>query len=153
MESMFFYSPPESGDAHRIGPTDLFLLGYSCIPYKYALERFINTAVVDRDQSDPSVYTVLTAKSKIPGVAITEVMAFTPKWNATTNSFRPPVSPHWHQRWCLRTQTIGCTSPAENKMIAEIDVLVLSSQHGCRGHGHYSRALRWEQPRSPRRWA
>jgi homogentisate 1,2-dioxygenase len=56
------------------------------------MEKFINTAVVDRDQSDPSVYTVLTAKSKIPNVAIAEVMVFTPKWNVTTNTFRPPVS-------------------------------------------------------------
>ncbi|KAK6202122.1 hypothetical protein LQW54_008991 [Pestalotiopsis sp. IQ-011] len=71
-------------------PFDVVAWHGNCIPYKYALDRFINTAVVDRDQSDPSVYTVLTAKSKIPGVAITEVMAFTPKWNATTNSFRPP---------------------------------------------------------------
>ncbi|KAI1850073.1 hypothetical protein JX266_004452 [Neoarthrinium moseri] len=71
-------------------PFDVVAWHGNCIPYKYALAKFINTAVVDRDQSDPSVYTVLTAKSKIPGVAITEVMAFTPKWNATTNSFRPP---------------------------------------------------------------
>jgi homogentisate 1,2-dioxygenase len=68
------------------------LISLSCIPYKYALEKFINTAVVDRDQSDPSVYTVLTAKSKITNIAISEVMIFTPKWNVTTNTFRPPVS-------------------------------------------------------------
>ncbi|KAI0132526.1 homogentisate 1,2-dioxygenase [Xylariales sp. AK1849] len=71
-------------------PFDVVAWHGNCIPYKYALEKFINTAVVDRDQSDPSVYTVLTAKSKIPGVAITELMVFTPKWNVTTNSFRPP---------------------------------------------------------------
>jgi homogentisate 1,2-dioxygenase len=36
-------------------------------PYKYALERFINSATVDRDQSDPSMYCVLRrgAKSRV----------------------------------------------------------------------------------------
>ncbi|KAH8680910.1 homogentisate 1,2-dioxygenase [Xylariales sp. PMI_506] len=71
-------------------PFDVVAWHGNYVPYKYALERFINTAVVDRDQSDPSVYTVLTAKSKVPGVAISEFMAFTPKWNVSTNTFRPP---------------------------------------------------------------
>ncbi|ORY63172.1 homogentisate 1,2-dioxygenase [Pseudomassariella vexata] len=71
-------------------PFDVVAWHGNCVPYKYGLENFINTAVVDRDQSDPSVYTVLTAKSKIPNVAISELMAFTPKWNVSTNTFRPP---------------------------------------------------------------
>jgi homogentisate 1,2-dioxygenase len=50
-------------------------------------------ACVDKDQSDPTVSCVLTAKSKIPGVAISEFLAFTPKWNVTSDTFRPPVSP------------------------------------------------------------
>ncbi|KAH9883325.1 homogentisate 1,2-dioxygenase [Xylariomycetidae sp. FL2044] len=71
-------------------PFDVVAWHGNYIPYKYAAERFINTAVVDRDQSDPTVYTVLTAKSKVPHVSISEVCLFTPKWNPTTNSFRPP---------------------------------------------------------------
>ena len=47
--------------------------------------------MVDKDQSDPTMYTVLTAKSKIPGISITDVMVFTPKWAANTKAFRPPV--------------------------------------------------------------
>lgn len=91
------------------------LTSYSCIPYKYALDKFINVAVVDRDQSDPSVYTVLTAKSKIPGVAITEVMAFTPKWNATTNTFRPPVSPaHYVQQNRVDIANMALVLPPEH---------------------------------------
>jgi homogentisate 1,2-dioxygenase len=68
----------------------------SYVPYKYAAEKFVNTAVVDKDQSDPSLYTVLTAKSKMPGVSITDVMVFTPKWCANTNGYRPPVSRETH---------------------------------------------------------
>lgn len=44
-----------------------------------------------KEQLDPTVYTVLTAKSKIPGVSLVEFAAFTPKWLNTQNTFRPPV--------------------------------------------------------------
>lgn len=63
----------------------------SYVPYKYAAEKFVNAAYVDKDQADPSLYTVLTAKSKTAGVSVTDVMVFTPKWAANTKAFRPPV--------------------------------------------------------------
>lgn len=44
-----------------------------------------------KEQLDPTVYTVLTAKSKIPGVSLTEFAVFTPKWLNTQDTFRPPV--------------------------------------------------------------
>ncbi|KKY23858.1 putative homogentisate [Phaeomoniella chlamydospora] len=71
-------------------PFDVVAWHGNYAPYKYQLERFINVAHVDRDQSDPTCYCVLTAKSKIPGVALTEFLIFTPKWIATQNTFRPP---------------------------------------------------------------
>ncbi|KAI1339161.1 homogentisate 1,2-dioxygenase [Xylariaceae sp. FL0016] len=71
-------------------PFDVVAWHGNYVPYKYAAEKFINVAVVDRDQSDPTVYTILTAKSKIPNVSISEVAFFTPKWNVSTNTFRPP---------------------------------------------------------------
>lgn len=66
----------------------------SYIPFKYAAEKFVNAAFVDKDQADPSLYTVLTAKSRIPGVPLTDFMFFTPKWSSATNTFRPPVGVH-----------------------------------------------------------
>jgi hypothetical protein len=97
------------------GP-ELTLLTASYVPYKYATEKFVNVAVVDKDQSDPTVYTVLTAKSKTPGTSITDVMVFTPKWCAATKSFRPPV------RWapfCFAFEKV-----------ADTETLVLSPQYG-----------------------
>jgi homogentisate 1,2-dioxygenase len=44
-----------------------------------------------KEQLDPTVYTILTARSKIPGVSLSEFAAFTPKWLNTQNTFRPPV--------------------------------------------------------------
>ncbi|KAL3472357.1 Homogentisate 1,2-dioxygenase [Aspergillus californicus] len=71
-------------------PFDVVAWHGTYAPYKYALEKFINSATVDRDQSDPSIYCVLTAKSKRTGIALSEFLVFTPKWSATSNTFRPP---------------------------------------------------------------
>lgn len=64
----------------------------SYCPYKYDMHRFVTIGVVDKDQMDPTIYCVLTARSKLSGVAIAEFNAFIPKWEVSTNTFRPPVS-------------------------------------------------------------
>jgi homogentisate 1,2-dioxygenase len=71
-------------------------------PYKYAMEKFINMSTVDRDQADPSIYCVLTAKSKISGVALSDFLVFTPKWCVTSNTFRPP---YYHRN--VATEIMG----------------------------------------------
>jgi hypothetical protein len=63
----------------------------SYAPYKYALSNFVTIACGMKEQLDPTVYTILTARSKIPGVSLSEFAAFTPKWLNTQNTFRPPV--------------------------------------------------------------
>lgn len=57
------------------------------------MEKFINAAMVERDQADPTLYTVLIARSRTSGVSLADFIAFTPKWNVTSNTFRPPVRP------------------------------------------------------------
>lgn len=64
---------------------------FSYAPYKYEVSRFVSVACGMKEQLDPTVYTVLTAKSKIPGVSLSEFAVFTPKWLNTQNTFRPPV--------------------------------------------------------------
>lgn len=39
---------------------------------------------------DPSIFTVLTAKSTRPGVAIADFVIFPPRWGVANNTFRPP---------------------------------------------------------------
>ena len=63
----------------------------SYVPYKYAIEKFVNIGCVDKDQINPTAYCVLTAKSKVPGVSLTDFLVFTPKWSVTEDTFRPPV--------------------------------------------------------------
>ncbi|KAJ5126580.1 hypothetical protein N7448_007359 [Penicillium atrosanguineum] len=85
-------------------PFDVVAWHGNYAPYKYAMEKFINTATVDRDQSDPSIYCVLTAKSKRSGVALSEFLVFTPKWSVTRNTFRPP---YYHRN--VATEIMGMT--------------------------------------------
>ncbi|THH19554.1 hypothetical protein EW146_g1638 [Bondarzewia mesenterica] len=78
------------------------------VPYKYAIEKFINVGCVEKDQMDPTVYCVLTAKSKVPGVSISDFLVFTPKWSVTTNTFRPPeltVTQYYHRN--MSTEVMG----------------------------------------------
>lgn len=83
-------------------PFDVVAWHGNYAPYKYALEKFINAATVDRDQSDPSIYCVLTAKSKILGVSMADFLVFTPKWSVTRNTFRPP---YYHRN--VATELMG----------------------------------------------
>ena len=83
-------------------PYDVVAWHGNYAPYKYAMEKFVASATVDRDQSDPSIYCVLTARSKIPGVALSDFLVFTPKWSVTRNTFRPP---YYHRN--VATEIMG----------------------------------------------
>lgn len=39
---------------------------------------------------DPSIFTVLTAKTTRPGVALADFVIFPPRWGVANNTFRPP---------------------------------------------------------------
>ncbi|KAG1652959.1 hypothetical protein FOA52_008495 [Chlamydomonas sp. UWO 241] len=60
------------------------------VPYKYDLNRFCPINAVAFDHPDPSIFTVLTAPSPIPGCAVADFVIFPPRVNATKNTFRPP---------------------------------------------------------------
>ncbi|TVY35982.1 Homogentisate 1,2-dioxygenase [Lachnellula subtilissima] len=71
-------------------PFDVVAWHGNYAPYKYDLSKFVSIACGMKEQLDPTVYTVLTARSKIPGVSLSEFAVFTPKWLNTQNTFRPP---------------------------------------------------------------
>jgi homogentisate 1,2-dioxygenase len=60
------------------------------LPYKYDLKRFNAVNTVTHDHMDPSIFTVLTCKSAIPGVAIADFVIFPPRWAVSEHTFRPP---------------------------------------------------------------
>ncbi|KAK9846297.1 hypothetical protein WJX81_001152 [Elliptochloris bilobata] len=59
-------------------------------PYKYDLARFCPLNAVAFDHPDPSVFTVLTCPSAIPGVATADFVVFPPRWTVAAHTFRPP---------------------------------------------------------------
>ena len=63
-------------------------------PCKYDLTRFMTIGSISFDHPDPSIYTVLTAPSNIPGVANVDFVIFPPRWLVAENTFRPP----WYHR-------------------------------------------------------
>ena len=53
-----------------------------------ASRQCINTVTVDHP--DPSIFTVLTAPSAEPGVAVVDFVIFPPRWMCAEHTFRPP---------------------------------------------------------------
>ena len=66
-------------------------------PYKYDLARFNTINTVSFDHPDPSIFTVLTSPSEMPGTANIDFVIFPPRWMVAENTFRPP----WFHRNCM----------------------------------------------------
>jgi len=66
-------------------------------PFKYDLSKFCCVSSVTYDHPDPSIFTVLTAKSDEIGTALADFVIFPPRWMCTENTFRPP----WFHRNCM----------------------------------------------------
>ncbi|KAL6770098.1 hypothetical protein ACKKBG_A33590 [Auxenochlorella protothecoides x Auxenochlorella symbiontica] len=59
-------------------------------PYKYDLSRFCPMNAVAFDHPDPSIFTVLTCPSAIPGTAVADFVIFPPRWTVAEHTFKPP---------------------------------------------------------------
>lgn len=66
-------------------------------PYKYDLSRFNAINTVSFDHPDPSIFTVLTSPSEIPGTANVDFVIFPPRWMVAEHTFRPP----YYHRNCM----------------------------------------------------
>jgi homogentisate 1,2-dioxygenase len=62
--------------------------------YKYDTARFNVLGTVSFDHPDPSIYTVLTSPSELPGQANADFVVFAPRWLVGEDTFRPP----WYHR-------------------------------------------------------
>lgn len=71
-------------------PLDVVAWHGNYAPYKYDLARFNCINTVSFDHPDPSIYTVLTAPSVIPGTANCDFAIFPPRWLVAEHTFRPP---------------------------------------------------------------
>src|SRR5204862_462950 len=52
--------------------------------------RFMAVNSVAFDHPDPSIFTVLTSPSGVPGVANCDFVIFPPRWQVAEHTFRPP---------------------------------------------------------------
>ncbi len=71
-------------------PLDVVAWHGNLAPYKYDLARFNTIGTVSFDHPDPSIFTVLTSPSEIPGTANCDFVIFPPRWMVAENTFRPP---------------------------------------------------------------
>jgi homogentisate 1,2-dioxygenase len=62
----------------------------SYAPYAYDLSLFSPLGNTRIDHADPSVHTVVGAALDEPGTATLDLVVFTPRWDATEHTFRPP---------------------------------------------------------------
>lgn len=60
------------------------------VPYKYDLKKFNTINTVSFDHPDPSIFTVLTSSSMVPGMANVDFVIFPPRWMVAEHTFRAP---------------------------------------------------------------
>ena len=71
-------------------PLDVVAWHGNLAPYKYDLRLFNTIGTVSFDHPDPSIFTVLTSPSELPGTANCDFVIFPPRWMVAENTFRPP---------------------------------------------------------------
>jgi homogentisate 1,2-dioxygenase len=71
-------------------PLDVVAWHGNLAPYKYDLSRFNTINTVSFDHPDPSIFTVLTSPSELPGTANCDFVIFPPRWMVAEDTFRPP---------------------------------------------------------------
>jgi homogentisate 1,2-dioxygenase len=71
-------------------PLDVVAWHGNYAPYKYDLARFNTINTVSFDHPDPSIFTVLTSPSEVPGTANCDFVIFPPRWMVAEDTFRPP---------------------------------------------------------------
>jgi homogentisate 1,2-dioxygenase len=75
-------------------PLDVVAWHGSYVPYKYDTSRFMVIGSISFDHPDPSIFTVLTSPSELPGLANVDFVIFPPRWLVGEDTFRPP----WYHR-------------------------------------------------------
>ena len=71
-------------------PLDVVAWHGNYAPYRYDLRKFNTINSVSYDHPDPSIFTVLTSASAVPGTANIDFVIFPPRWMVAEHSFRPP---------------------------------------------------------------
>jgi homogentisate 1,2-dioxygenase len=71
-------------------PLDVVAWHGNYAPWRYDLARFNTIGTISFDHPDPSIFTVLTSPSDLPGRANADFVIFPPRWMVAEGTFRPP---------------------------------------------------------------
>ena len=71
-------------------PFDVVAWHGNLAPMRYDLRHFNTLGTVSFDHPDPSIFTVLTSPSDMPGRANADFVIFPPRWMVAEDTFRPP---------------------------------------------------------------
>ncbi len=71
-------------------PLDVVAWHGNYAPYKYDLRTYCPVGAILFDHPDPSIFTVLTAPSAVPGTANIDFVLFRERWMVAEDTFRPP---------------------------------------------------------------
>ncbi|OMJ24187.1 Homogentisate 1,2-dioxygenase [Smittium culicis] len=127
--------------SQQFSPFDVVAWTGNYSPYKYNLANFIPVNAVIVDHSDPSIFTVLTAKSLKPGTAIADFVIFpSNRINPTLNTFRPS---YYHRN--VMSEFMGCISGSFDARDSSKFKPGCASLHNCLvPHGPFSATVRKE---------
>ena len=111
-------------------PLDVVAWHGNHVPYRYDLRHFNTLGSISFDHPDPSIFTVLTSPSDMPGTANVDFAIFPPRWLVAQHTFRPP----WFHR-NVASEFMGLIHGAYDAK-AEGFVPGGGSLHNCMsGHG------------------
>lgn len=119
-------------------PLDVVAWHGSYFPYKYDLGRFSPIGSILFDHPDPSIFTVLTAPSTVPGTGVVDFAIFPERLLVAEDTFRPP----WFHRNTM-SEFMGLLG-GEYDGKAEGFVPGGASLHNCMA-GHGVDKVTWEK--------
>jgi homogentisate 1,2-dioxygenase len=111
-------------------PFDVVAWTGNYAPYKYDLTKFVNVGSISVDHIDPSIFTVLTAKSRDPAAPLTDILIFSPRWDVASNTYRPP---YYHRN--VASELMGLIYGGYGGRSDEFQPGGLSYECGCVPHG------------------
>ena len=111
-------------------PLDVVAWHGNLAPYRYDLSRFNVIGSISFDHPDPSIFTVLTSPSDVPGRANADFVIFPPRWMVGEDTFRPP----WFHRNVM-SEAMGLIHGAYDAKAEGFQAGGLSLHNLMSGHG------------------
>nr|WP_299858091.1 homogentisate 1,2-dioxygenase [Sphingomonas bacterium] len=111
-------------------PLDVVAWHGNYAPWRYDLARFNTIGSISFDHPDPSIFTVLTSPSDVPGTANADFVIFPPRWLVAEDTFRPP----WFHRNTM-SECMGLLYGAYDAKAEGFQPGALSLHNQMSGHG------------------